>query len=151
MTPDTSNDTNGNGICDTGEATCTSGTANPEGTLTSVEIAGNYYDAIGTNYIRLSNHAWATEGLESYDRTADITSALVYNHSIPANGSAEYYVVVWLSETGTNQTAGATVSDGVTNPGAANFFLGNVTFVSAQGSEVSATFSGYTRVESDQV
>ena len=29
------------------------------------------------------------------------------------------------------------------------FFTGNVTFNSAQGSEVTATFSGYTAVQSD--
>ena len=120
------------------------------GVLTPVTIAGTEYNVIGTNYIRLSNHAWAESGVESYDRTADITSALVFNHSIAAGASKDYYVVVWLSETGTNQTPGATVGD-VTNPAAANFFLGNVTFVSAQGSEVSATFSGYTRVPSDSL
>ena len=55
-----------------------------------------------------------------------------------------YYIVVWLSETGTNQTAGS----GVTNTPSttANFFQGTVTFISAQGSEVTATFSGHTRV-----
>ena len=46
-------------------------------------------------------------------------------------------------------TPGSTVGS-VTNPSAAKFFLGNVTFVSAQGSEVSATFSGYSRVSSQQ-
>ena len=125
------------------------------GTLTSVTISGNSYDAIGTNYIRLSNHAWKTAGsTESYDRTADITSALVFNQSVAAGRTAEYYIVVWLSETGTNQTAGATVGEGgsaITNPAAASFFAGNVTFVSAQGSEVSATFAGYAKVQSDKV
>ena len=121
-----------------------------EGVLAPVSIAGTNYNVIGTNYIRLSNHAWGDgTAAESYDRTADITSALVFNHSIPAGGQGVYYIVVWLSETGTNQTAGATVGE-ITNPGAANFFVGDVTFSSAQGSEVSATFSGYTRVQSDK-
>ena len=122
------------------------------GVLQSATISGNSYNVIGTNYIRLSNHAWKTDGsLESYDRTDDITSALVFNHSIAAQGTADYYIVVWLSETGTNQTAGASTGESTTNPAAAGFFTGNVTFVSAQGSEVSATFADYTKVPSDQI
>ena len=153
-------DTNNDGVCDTGETGCQpdSGNPNVEGVLSRVTIAGNNYDAIGTNYIRLSNHAWAKEGKETYDRNADITSALVFNHNIGAKTlqaavtdyTATYYVVVWLSETGTNQTAGADISEGVKNPVANDYFMGNVTFVSAQGSEVSATFSGYAKVTSDK-
>ena len=123
-----------------------------KGVLSELSISGTTYNVIGKNYIRVSKHTWATEGAaESFDRTADVTSALVFNHSIAASESVDYYIVVWLSETGTNQTPGATISDGVTNPAALNFFRGNVTFVSAQGSEVSATFSGYSRVQSDAV
>lgn len=131
-----------------------------KGILVSTEISSNDYDVIGKNYIRVSNHTWNLEGKpETYDRTKDATSALVFNRNLApdtdaTNSVADYYIVVWLSETGTNQTAGATVGpDGATytNPGALNFFKGNVTFVSAQGSEVSATFSSYARVESDQV
>ena len=129
------------------------------GVLKPVEILGNSYNVIGMNYIRTSNHSWNLEGkAESYDRTNDVTSALVYNQNLTpdtdaTNSKAEYYIVVWLSETGTNQTAGAAVGGdgGYVNPAALNFFKGNVTFVSAQGSEVSATFSSYARVESDQV
>ena len=119
-----------------------------------LSISGNDYDVIGKNYIRVSNHAWATgdPAVESFDREKDVTSALVYNHNIKANGTGEYYFVVWLSETGKNQTAEQTEQGGtIANPAALDFFSGNVTFVSAQGSEVSATFSGYTRVPSDQV
>lgn len=111
----------------------------------STTISGNSYDTIGKNYIRVSDHAWATSGDESYDRNNDITSALVFNHNIAAYSEATYYIVVWLSETGTNQTAGTGTNvdaDGL------SFFSGNVTFVSAQGSEVSATFSSYSRVPS---
>ena len=120
-----------------------------KGVLSSLSIAGTSYNVIGTNYIRVSNHNWTADatGKQSYTRENDVTSALVFNHSIAAGSSADYYVVVWLSETGTNQTAGATVGE-VTNPGALEFFDGNVTFISAQGSEVSATFSGYSRVDS---
>lgn len=129
------------------------------GVLVEKEISGNTYKVIGTNYIRVSNHAWnLAGGAESYDRTNDVTSALVFNKNLApntdtTNNKGVYYIVVWLSETGTNQTAGATVGSGdatYVNPGALNFFKGNVTFVSAQGSEVSATFSSYARVESDQ-
>ena len=131
-----------------------------KGVLVSEEISGNDYNVIGTNYIRVSNHSWnLAGGAESYDRTDDVTSALVFNKNLApntdtTNNKGEYYIVVWLSETGTNQTAGATVGSGdatYVNPAALNFFKGNVTFVSAQGSEVSATFSSYARVESDQV
>ena len=114
---------------------------NAKGILAKKTISGSEYDVVGSNFIRVSNHTWAASGDETYDRTADATSALVFSHSIAANSAAEYYIVVWLSETGTNQTA-------VTTPAALNFFNGNVTFVSAQGSEVSATFSGYSRVNS---
>ena len=115
-------------------------------------IQGNSYDIINTNYIRISDHAPET----TYDRTRDVTSALVFNQYLDAAGgnkpSETYYIVVWLSETGYNQTAGA---EGVTTGGeggtsALSFFSGNVTFNSAQGSEVTATFNGYTAVPSDQ-
>ena len=117
-------------------------------------IAGNTYDIIGKNYIRVSNHAWSTtEGaVESYDRNKDITSALVFNHSIAPQGEVKYYFVVWLSETGKDQTAGSTEKGGtIANPDAASFFSGQVAFLSAQGSEVSATFSGLAKVQSDAV
>jgi len=124
-----------------------------KGVLTVENIAGTDYAVIGKNYIRVSDHQW-TDGVQSYSRETDVTSALVFNHSIAANqGKGTYYIVVWLSETGTNQTPGATIAEGEgqdatthNNPAAANFFSGNVTFVSAQGSEVSATFTGYARV-----
>lgn len=145
------NDTNGNMVCDDTETTCT---GDAKGVLVTENISGNDYKVIGTNYIRTSNHTWNLDGKpESYDRTEDVTSALVYNQNLAPNASATYYIVVWLSETGTNQTAGATVGpegSTYTNPGDINFFKGNVTFVSAQGSEVSATFSSFARVESDQ-
>ena len=56
-----------------------------------------------------------------------------------------YYIVVWLSENGHNQTVGATGAAASAN----NFFQGNVKFISAQGSEISATFSGHTKVAPD--
>ena len=173
-----SGDGNGDGICSltsvkddpttaevetnwTGDENCAIDTTNgkdAKGVLVSVPISGNNYNVIGTNYIRTSNHNW-TEGAQTYKRNTDITSALVFNHNLMPNtvsngkNVGEYYIVVWLSETGTDQTAGATLSGegetAVKNPAALKFFTGNVTFVSAQGSEVSATFSSYTRVESD--
>lgn len=117
----------------------------------SRSISGNTYDVIKANYIRVSNHAWSASAdvAESYDRTADITSALIINQNLQANAKSEFYIVVWLAETGTNQTAGAATDNG-TNPVAEKFFNGNVTFVSAQGSEVSATFQGFAKVQSDQ-
>lgn len=119
--------------------------------ITEGEIKGNDYDIITQNYIRISDH---TAG-EGYDRNTDITSALVYNQFLGAAGADDdatsIYIVVWLSETGHNQTAEKTPEGGdAANPAANRFFLGNVVFNSAQGSEVTATFSGYTAVESDQ-
>lgn len=109
------------------------------------------YAVIGKNYIRVSNHDFAADGTlastETYRQENDVTSALVYNQQIAGGtvgnyNSSTYYFVVWLSETGTNQTAGA---EGASNK-ANDFFQGQVKFISAQGSEVSATFGGYTRV-----
>ena len=141
------------------------------GVTTKGTFAGGstQYDIINKNYIRVSDRAADATG---YNRNTDVTSALVYNQFIAPKAqtdkatiavttdSAEtmtdaqvYYIVVWLSETGTNQTAGATGSDNTALPGVpsatSNFFSGNVTFVSAQGSEVTATFSSYTAVKSD--
>ena len=133
-------------------------------TAKKVTIAGNDYDAVDKNFIRTSNHA-ITAGSEGnpptidlttdFTRTNDATSMLVINQQLGAKGSgnvAEYYFVVWLSETGHNQTpeATATSPSETTNPAANNFFSGIVRFISAQGSEVTATFSGYTAVKSDK-
>ena len=121
----------------------------------AAEIQGNKYEVIKQNYIRVSDHI---AGDYSYKRANDTTSALVYNQYLAANdnnggnntGTSSstftdaqvYYIVVWLSENGHNQTQGATGA----SENLANFFQGNVTFISAQGSEVTATFSGHTRV-----
>ncbi len=143
-------------------------------------ISGNSYDIINTNYIRVSDHILTTPGVaeatESFDRKTDVTSALVFNQRIDPKGTQNadgttivptaaasdsnskytdgqvYYIVVWLTETGKNQTAG---QDGVTTGGESGtsgiqFFKGTVTFVSAQGSEVTATFSNYAAVKSDK-
>lgn len=128
--------------------------------ITDKVISGNSYKAVKANYIRVSDHA-ANDGgtgpATTFDRNADRTSMLVLSQQLQPTGNAdgndkaEYYFVVWLSETGNNQTAGATPKDGTTaNPSTDNFFNGVVSFVSAQGSEVTATFSGYTAVRSDQ-
>ena len=126
--------------------------------------AGNDRDYINRNYIRISDHA---EGDISYDREDDVTSALVFNQPLNAAGDennkdkASLYFVVWLSETGTNQTADSTGAGAFQSTDAnsndkiddtekgVNFFKGNVVFNSAQGSEVTATFSGFATVTSD--
>ena len=120
---------------------------------TAGKISGNVYPVINRNYIRISDHV---EG-EDYDRNADISSALVFNQYLDAasdevtSDEMTFYIVVWLSETGTNQTAGSDGAGAYTDKTGIGFFGGNVTFNSAQGSEVTATFSGYVAVESDQV
>lgn len=127
-------------------------------------ISGNNYDIIDTNYIRVSDHALGA----GYKRETDSTSALVFNQLIAPKDADDtnntgdsnstytdaqvYYIVVWLSENGKNQTPGQTPTGGTNpNPAAEKFFQGNVTFNSAQGSEVTATFSGYATVPSDQL
>ena len=123
-------------------------------------INGNKYEAINKNYIRVSDH---TLDSYKYNRTDDTTSALVYNQYLTANPtkaaaqtgtssstytySQVYYIVVWLTENGKNQTVGS----GNTNVPTSNlnFFKGNATFITAQGNEVTATFSGHTRVAPD--
>ena len=134
-----------------------------------VTIDGSSYDAVRMNYIRISDHAVTTpaEGPKTIDtgsgnaftRADDQTSMLVINQQLDSVGETnairEYYFVVWLTETGFDQTAGHTAdvtsptSATTTNPAANNFFNGIVSFTSAQGSEVTATFSGYTQVASD--
>ncbi len=140
---------------------------------------GNSYDIINKNYIRVSDHVLqnpgAEDATESFDRTHDATSALVFNQRIDPKETTEsrtgsvptatdsdssktytdgqvYYIVVWLTETGRNQTAGQTgVTTGADdNTSGLKFFKGTVTFVSAQGSEVTATFSNYAAVKSDK-
>lgn len=126
----------------------------------STTISGNSYKVVKTNFIRVSDHEANETGSApsiTFDRSADLTSMLVLSQQLQPAGTAGdkdkavYYFVVWLSETGNNQTAGATPTSSATaNPGTDNFFNGVVTFVSAQGTEVTATFSGYTAVISDQ-
>ena len=128
------------------------------GITSNGKIQNNTYPIIKTNYIRVSKHT-ETE----YTQSGDSTSALVYNQYLAAKDASSanntgdsnstytdaqvYYIVVWLSETGTNQTAG---SGGTNVPATTNnFFQGTVTFNSAQGSEVTATFAGYTAVTPD--
>ena len=122
---------------------------------TTGTISGNDYDIINTNYIRVSKHTGST-----YSKTNDVTSALVYNQLLNANDnnntnntgdsngtytdSQVYYIAVWLSENGHNQTAGA--KDAAINRN--NFFQGNVLFITAEGNEVTATFGGAAKVGS---
>lgn len=128
---------------------------------TGATIQGNTYRAINKNYIRISDHANGA----GYKQATDVTSALVYNQYLSPNDNVDsnntgdssstytdsqvYYIVVWLSETGTNQTAGSTGAGAAT--ATANFFQGVVTFMSAQGSEVTAMFGDYIAVTPDTV
>lgn len=121
----------------------TSGTSNVDlnstGTTAKYTYSGNQYDFININYMRKSGHA---DG--SYTRTNDLNSALVFNQRLEpstdaTNSKANLYFVVWLSETGTNQNPAADSTEGT------NFFNGVVSFNSAAGGEVSATFQGLTR------
>ncbi|MEE3342655.1 MAG: hypothetical protein VZS44_01025 [Bacilli bacterium] len=128
-------------------------------TANGATISGNRYDAVGTNFIRISEHN-VVDGVvdaSNFTRTADLTSMLVINQQLaPKNDPSTYdkivyYFVVWLSENGHDQTATSTTgSDTLVATQNSNFFNGVVKFISAQGSEVTATFSGYTAVRSDK-
>ena len=132
-------------------------------------INGNTYNIINKNYIRLSKHA---TGNSNYTKPKtgkyvigthdDTTSALVYNQYLNAKDTDDtnntgtsasnytdsqvYYIVVWLSENGFDQTDGSGEPSVPAKDQRDNFFKGNVTFVTAQGSEVTATFTGLNRV-----
>ena len=128
-----------------------------------INKVGDTYDVIDKNYIRISDH---TFGNYNYTRAADKTSALVFSQYLAANPtlttthetgtssgtytrSQVYYIVVWLSETGNNQTAGAGGTNVPTAETKNGFFSGNATVITAQGAEVTATFSGTTKVTPD--
>ncbi len=105
-------------------------------------ISSNPYDTVGYNFIRISQRTDASA--TTYSRTDDYTSALVWNQQLAAAGSdgssATYYIVVWLSETGTAQNeAGSDPTP----------FTGKVVFNSAQGSEITATFSSAAKITAD--
>lgn len=123
---------------------------------TSALILTNPYNVISRNYIRVSLNP---DGL--YKQQDDVASALVYNQYLnPNNNSANdnsgdsddtytdsqiYYIAVWLTETGEDQSIGESGA----HPTGTNFFSGVVTFNSAQGSEVTGTFKDYIAVTPD--
>lgn len=126
-----------------------SGTSNVDldstGATANYTYGGNSYVFINKNYMRTSGHTGTT-----FDRTSHLSSALVYSQLLAPAGDKDasgvatgkdvvnLYIVVWLSETGADQT----ITDSSV---AQNFFNGQVNFLSATGGEVSATFNGYTR------
>ena len=113
-------------------------------TANGATINGNRMDYIGKNYIRISSKGQVSGGNKhDYNRT-ELEDALVFNLLVPVNQSKVLYFVVWLHENGQSQNPVA----GEGNPTEENFFGGLVTFMSGQGGEVSATFSGITKVNS---
>ena len=128
-------------------------TENVTGTAT---ISGNSYDVINKNYIRIGSGATADTLTDKTYKRTDITSALVFNQYLDPSSTtattdeATMYIVVWLSETGENQSANSEAgseSNVATSP--IDFFTGKVYFVSGQGAEVTATFSDVAKVKSD--
>ena len=99
-------------------------------------LGGNNVTFINTNYIRVSDHK---DG-EAFTRANDTTSALIYSQNLPAQNVRYLYIAVWLTETNTNQNVGE--ADAASS--ADNFFSGKVSFYSAEGNEVTATFNSYT-------
>ena len=109
------------------------------GTTDNYELGGNNYAFINKNYMRKSTGVAETLGRSNLD------NALVFSQRLAASGDASnyhiatYYIVVWLTETGSDQT--------LTSDLTTNFFSGKVDFQSGAGSEVSATFGGYVRTQ----
>jgi len=122
---------------------------------------GSGYLFNGTNYTYISNNYMRVSMIrpESGFTRDNTASALVYNQYIaPAGAKAsdnvtrldqvKLYFVVWLTETGTDQTPEVPTDEsfiGTENDATYHFFSGVVEFNSAQGGEVSATFGGFTR------
>lgn len=106
----------------------------------------NTYAYINKNWMRTSGKDTTVTGENTtvkYDRTADLSkNALVFNQRVESQGTATLYFVVWLTESGDNQTMDTSTGT--------NFFNGLVTFNSASGGEVSATFNGMTRKPATQ-
>ncbi|MBQ6494890.1 MAG: hypothetical protein IJI98_08360 [Methanosphaera sp.] len=125
----------------------TDGTANKTTasiySATGATINGSQVPAIVGNYIRTSANgsADAKTGTDhTYTRT-QYADALVFDLLVPVGTYKDLYFVVWLHETGTSQNpATAEAGNG--------FFGGLVTFMSGQGGEVSATFSGVAKTSS---
>ena len=116
------------------------------GTTGSYTYEGNTYAYINKNWMRTSGKDTTVTGENTtvkYDRTADLSkNALVFNQRVESQGTATLYFVVWLTESGDNQTMDTSTGT--------NFFNGLVTFNSASGGEVSATFNGMTRKPATQ-
>ena len=108
--------------------------------------ANNTYAYINKNWMRKSGKDTTVTGEDTtvkYNRDADLDkNALVFNQRVESNGTATLYFVVWLTESGDNQTMDTSTGT--------NFFNGLVTFNSASGGEVSATFNGMTRKPATQ-
>lgn len=116
------------------------------GTTGSYTYEGNTYAYINKNWMRKSGKDTTVTGENTtvkYDRTTDLSgNALVFNQRVESQGTATLYFVVWLTESGDNQTMDTSTGT--------NFFNGLVTFNSASGGEVSATFNGMTRKPATQ-
>ena len=140
-------------------------------------IQGNPYDVIGKNFIRISkavsngydqegeitsalvfnqylspddkndnNNTGTSVGACNFD--TGTSKCKTYSSSDKFTDAQVYYIVVWLTETGKDQTA----VTGTPNPAAGtdNFFSGIVTFKSAEGNEVTAAFGDYISVKPNQ-
>ena len=72
----------------------------------SFTYSGNTYEAIANNYVRVSTN---NSTLTTYTRS-NTEAALVFNQYLAPTGqtgaSADLFIVVWLRETGDNQTPG---------------------------------------------
>jgi len=128
-------------------------TVTTEQTRGTYVLNGSDYSYISNNYMRVS----LVKDNNIFTR-ANTESALVYNQYIAPQGTVDndnnpideiaLYFVVWLTETGTDQTPEVPTDSTLVNTDSDptyHFFNGIVVFNSAQGGEVSATFGGFTR------
>lgn len=116
------------------------------GTTGTYTYEKNTYAYINKNWMRKSGKDTTVTGEDTtvkYDRKNDLSNnALVFNQRVESKGTATLYFVVWLTESGDNQTMDTSTGT--------KFFNGLVTFNSASGGEVSATFNGMTRKPATQ-
>lgn len=89
----------------------------------SVNVTTPNNSVLGTNIDRVANNS------DSGD------NVFVSNVSLATNVERKYYMIVWINETGANQTIDV-----------GNSFYGEIKFVSSIGEGVTATFTNYTIV-----
>ncbi len=120
-------DKNGNTVCQVYQITVTN-------TGSSTAVVNGTLNIVGASFANLKwqlldgSDAGSLETTTTYNPIA--TTQLVNGVSLTASGKADYFIMIWISNLESDQSA--------TNTGT---FTGTVTFNSADGAGISATFS----------